>query len=141
MTAKAKRINSRQKGARGEREFRDLLRAEGYSARRGQQFSGANGDPDVVCPCLPWAHWEVKCVERYDLPAWLQQAKDDAAKTGRVPIVAHTRNWEGWNISMPWEYFVELLRGDHLDDDYRGKTSPETKPEPPVGEIPPSARY
>lgn len=112
-------VNSRAKGARGEREFRDLLRDAGYSARRGQQFSGNNGDPDVVCGSLPWAHWEVKCVERLNLGNAIAQAKHDAAKRGTVPIVAHTRKFQGWNITLPWEDFTEILRGDHLDDGYR----------------------
>ena len=43
------KINSRQKGARGERQWRDELRANGYVARRGQQFSGSADSPDVVC--------------------------------------------------------------------------------------------
>lgn len=49
---------SRDKGARGEREFRDLLREHGFEARRGQQFAGGNDSPDVVTdlPC----HVEVK---------------------------------------------------------------------------------
>ena len=40
--------NSRAKGARGERELANLLKEYGYECRRGQQFSGANGDADVV---------------------------------------------------------------------------------------------
>jgi hypothetical protein len=34
-------MNSREKGKRGERAWRDELRAAGYDARRGQQFSGS----------------------------------------------------------------------------------------------------
>ncbi len=48
------RVNSRQKGARGERQWRDELRAHGFQARRGQQFSGPPESPDVVCDSLPW---------------------------------------------------------------------------------------
>lgn len=40
--------NSRQKGARGERELARILREYGYDCRRGQQYCGANGDADVV---------------------------------------------------------------------------------------------
>ena len=42
-------INSRAKGARGERMWRDQLRAEGYTAKRGQQHAGGQDSPDVVC--------------------------------------------------------------------------------------------
>lgn len=47
-------MNSRNKGAAGERELAGKLRDYGYDARRGQQYSGANGDADVVG--LPGIH-------------------------------------------------------------------------------------
>ena len=47
-------MNSRNKGAAGEREVAGILRGYGYKARRGQQYSGANGDADVVG--LPGIH-------------------------------------------------------------------------------------
>lgn len=43
-------MNSRTKGAVGEREVASMLRGYGYKARRGQQYSGANGDADVGWP-------------------------------------------------------------------------------------------
>lgn len=49
-------MNSRAKGAGGERELAKKLREYGYDCRRGQQFSGANGDADVVG--LPGIHIE-----------------------------------------------------------------------------------
>ena len=67
-------MNSRAKGARGERAFRDLLRAEGYEARRGQQFSGSPDSPDVVCPDLAQYHFEIKCVERLNIEDAMAQA-------------------------------------------------------------------
>lgn len=36
-------MNSRQKGAGGERELSRILREHGYNCRRGQQYCGANG--------------------------------------------------------------------------------------------------
>lgn len=47
-------MNIRAKGARGERQWRDELRSNGYEARRGQQFCGSPESPDVVCEALPW---------------------------------------------------------------------------------------
>jgi len=47
-------MNSREKGKRGERQWRDELRANGYTARRGQQFAGSPDSPDVVCEELDW---------------------------------------------------------------------------------------
>ena len=107
-------MNSRQKGARGEREWRDQLREAGYNAHRGQQFSGANGDPDVVCDDLPWIHFEVKRCKQLRLTEAMEQAKRDAK--GKVPVVAHKRDREDWMVTLPAEEFWPLLRGDHLDE-------------------------
>jgi hypothetical protein len=103
-------MNSRQKGKRGERQWRDELRAAGYDARRGQQFSGSPDSPDVVCDSLPWAHFEVKCVERLNIEVAMDQARRDAG--AKVPFVAHKRNHCRWLVTMDAEDFFRLLRGD-----------------------------
>ena len=69
-------MNSRDKGARGERELANYLRSFGFDARRGQQYSGANGDADVEG--LPGIHIECKRVEKLDINSWLRQADDDS---------------------------------------------------------------
>ena len=48
-----KKINSRQKGARGERELAAVFTTAGFPARRGQQFSGSPDSPDIVVEGLP----------------------------------------------------------------------------------------
>jgi len=103
-------MNSREKGKRGERQWRDELRANGYAARRGQQFSGSPDSPDVICDGLPWAHFEVKVVERLDIYAAMDQARRDCG--GRVPLVAHRRNYWPWLVSMDAERFYRLLGVD-----------------------------
>ena len=60
-------MNSRRKGKEGELELAKKLREYGYGCRRGQQYSGANGDADVIG--LPGIHIECKRVERLDLLA------------------------------------------------------------------------
>ena len=40
-------INSKQKGAKGERELANKLKDYGYNTRRGQQYNGLEGE-DVV---------------------------------------------------------------------------------------------
>ncbi len=102
-------INSRQKGARGEREWRDQLRNEGFDARRGQQFSGGAESPDVICDSLPGIHWEVKRVERGNPYDWMQQAKRDAGDS-KIPVVAHKRNGEDWLCILRAEDFFQLIR-------------------------------
>jgi len=102
-------INSRQKGARGEREWRDQLRNEGFDARRGQQFSGGADSPDVICDSLPGIHWEVKRVERGNPYDWMQQAKRDAGDS-KMPVVAHKRNGEDWLCVISANDFFQLIR-------------------------------
>ena len=103
------RINSRQKGARGERQWRDELRANGYEARRGQQFSGSPDSPDVVCPALPWAHFEVKAVEQLDIEAAMAQARRDSA--GKIPVVAHRRNFSPWLVTLEADWLFDAATG------------------------------
>lgn len=101
-------MNSRQKGCRGEREWRDQLREAGFEARRGQQFSGGSDSPDVVCPCLPSIHFEVKRVEAGNPYVWMRQAIRDAEE--KVPVVAHKRNHSEWLCIMRAEDFLALVR-------------------------------
>jgi Holliday junction resolvase len=102
-------MNSRQKGKRGERAWRDELRANGYEARRGQQFSGSPNSPDVVCDTLAWIHFEVKAVERLNIEDAMEQARRDG--TGKTPVVAHRRSHRRWLVTMEAETFFEFLRG------------------------------
>ena len=102
------KINSRAKGCRGEREWRDQLRAEGYEARRGQQFSGGTDSPDVICGDLPGLHFEVKRTEGGNPYHWIDQAARDAGS--KMPIVAHKRNGKDWLVMMPAQVFFQLLR-------------------------------
>ncbi len=102
-------MNSREKGKRGERQWRDELRANGYVARRGQQLAGSPDSPDVVCEDLPWIHFEVKVVERLNVQEAMDQAIRD--RGGKVPIVAHKRGFRQWLVTMEADTFFEFLRG------------------------------
>ena len=114
-------MNSREKGKRGERQWRDELRANGYAARRGQQFSGSPDSPDVICDALPWAHFEVKLAERLDIYGAMEQARRDcgvrSAECGvqKVPVVAHRRSFRQWLVTMEAGTFFRLLRGDFAE--------------------------
>ena len=103
-------MNSREKGKRGERQWRDELRAQGYAARRGQQFSGSPDSPDVICDALPWAHFEVKLVEQLDIYGAMDQARRDSG--GRAALVAHRRNYWPWLVTMDEERFYRLAQVD-----------------------------
>ena len=101
------KINSRDKGARGERELSSKLKEYGYQARRGQQFSGANGDADVVG--LPGIHIECKRVERLNLYDAMAQAKSDA-RDGEVPTVFHRKDRCEWLVTMRLDDWMKLYK-------------------------------
>jgi hypothetical protein len=72
-------MNSRSKGCRGERAWRDWLREQGYlKAYRGAQFCGLRSNADVVCPETPLIHYEVKRGERLDVYAAKAEAEGRA---------------------------------------------------------------
>ena len=100
-------INSRQKGAKGERELASILKGYGYPCRRGQQYCGANGDADVVG--LPEIHIECKRVERLNLYEAVDQSKRDAKKE-ELPAVFHRKNHCEWLVTMPLEDWMKLYK-------------------------------
>ena len=91
-------MNSRTKGKNGELELARLLRNQGWmDARRGQQYSGINGDADIVG--VQGIHIECKrCENVYD-EKWLKQAETDARK-GEIPVVIYRRNHEEWKVML-----------------------------------------
>ena len=99
-------MNSKDKGARGERELASKLREYGYDTRRGQQFCGANGDADAVG--LPGIHIECKRTERFNLYDALDQAKRDCHKN--TPVVMHRKNNCEWVVVMRLEDFIEMYK-------------------------------
>ena len=95
MTTK-KRKNSRDKGARGERELAaELQRLFGVDARRGVQYHGGADSPDVVSD-FGGIHFEVKRAERISLYPAMKQAINDAG--GKIPVVCHRQNREEWLV-------------------------------------------
>lgn len=99
--------NGCRKGKVGEREWRDVLIAHGYEARRGQQFSGSKDSPDVVHN-IRWIHFEVKRVESLNIHEAIKQAREDSGH--KLPIVAHRRNKGRWMVTMDSESFFIMLR-------------------------------
>lgn len=109
-------INSREKGKRAERALAKKLREYGFSeCRRGQQFSGANGDADVVG--LLNIHIEAKHVERLNIWDAIAQAKHDA-RIGEMPVVFHKKNNTEWLVTMPLENWITLYRAYYYGEIY-----------------------
>ena len=99
-------VNSRQKGARAERELAKLLtKLCGVSCRRGQQYSGLHGDADVVG--LPLIHIECKAVEKLNLRDAMEQSERDA-RDGEIPIVIHKKNRKPWLVTMNLEEWAMI---------------------------------
>lgn len=100
-------VNSRSKGKRGELELARELKHHGYACRRGQQFSGASGDADVIG--LPGIHIECKRVERLNLQDAMAQAKHDCRER-TFPTVFHRKNNARWLVTMELDDWIELYR-------------------------------
>lgn len=102
------KINSRDKGARGERLFAVLLREHGYEAERGCQHAGGKDSPDVKTN-MRGVHWEVKFVEKLNLHSAMEQSKRDAGD-GEMPLVAHKRSREEWLVTMEFKDWIKLFK-------------------------------
>lgn len=101
-------VNSRQKGARFERDLANLLKAHGFEdSRRGQQYCGANGDADVVG--IPNVHIEAKAVESLNIHNAMQQSIRDS-KEGETPVVIHKKNRKPILVTMLFDDWIELYK-------------------------------
>lgn len=98
-------MNSRDKGARFERQIANVLKERGYEARRGQQYCGTNGDADVIG--LPGVHIECKAVERLNVSAAYAQSQRDA-RDGEVPVVVHKKSREPIMITLLLDDFLDI---------------------------------
>nr|DAI30570.1 MAG TPA: HOLLIDAY JUNCTION RESOLVASE HOMOLOGOUS RECOMBINATION [Caudoviricetes sp.] len=105
-------MNSRQKGAAGERELAKALRSHGFETRRGQQYCGSNGDADVVG--LPGVHIECKRVERLNLEDAMAQSRADA-RPGEIPVVMHRKNNCKWLVTLSLDDFMTLYKETDYD--------------------------
>lgn len=108
------KINSRQKGARGERLLAKKLNEYGYECRRGQQYSGLQGDADVIG--LPHIHIECKVVEKLNILDAVEQSKRDA-RDGEIPVVMHKRNYTEWLCTLRLDDFMELYQAFEQNKD------------------------
>jgi Holliday junction resolvase len=102
-------INSKRKGALGERQWRDKLREEGFDARRGQQYHGGADSPDVICDSMPKLHFEVKYTERLQIYDAVSQAIHDAGD-GKMPVVVHRKNNCEWLVLMRADDWFKIVK-------------------------------
>ena len=103
-------INSKQKGARYEREIASKLRDLGYdNARRTAQFCGNTGDASDVVG-LNGIHIECKHCEQFRIYDWMAQAIHDSAKSGNLPAVFSRKNNADTLVTMKLEDWIQLYR-------------------------------
>lgn len=102
------KINSRDKGARAEREFAKLLREYGYEAERGCQHSGGKDSPDVKSN-MDGIHWELKRTERLRLHEALEQSQRDAGED-EMAVVGYRRNHGEWLVIQPFSDWIRLFQ-------------------------------
>ena len=104
-------VNSKQKGARFERELAGMFREYGYEARRTAQYCGNTGDASDVVG-LPGIHVEAKHQETMRLYEWMSQAKRDAEAGGKgnLPAVFHKKNYAEILVTMRLEDWFCLYR-------------------------------
>jgi hypothetical protein len=112
---------SRDKGKRGERMFRDVLRDEGFAADRGLQFRGGPNSPDVTWDGPP-IHWEVKFGMSPRLMSALQQADRDRGED-KMPAAACKKDGDPWTITLYAKDFFRLLREDYPSEAVPTETS------------------
>lgn len=106
----AKKIDSRQKGARFERLLASVFRSQGYNdARRTAQYCGNTGEASDVVG-LPHIHVEAKHCEQMRLYEWMAQAKRDASGTGKLPAVFHKKNNAEILVTMELEDWFHIYR-------------------------------
>lgn len=109
-------MNSKQKGKCGELELASILRSYGYAeCRRGQQYSGANGDADVIG--LPGIHIEVKRREKLNIYEAIAQAIKDA-KNRFLPAVFHRKNDCEWLVTMRLDDWIRLYKKYEAGGDF-----------------------
>lgn len=93
---------SRNKGKRGERmACEELSRLFGWRCRRTQQFSGKSGDAaDIVCEETPSIFYEIKRVNKLNVPRAMATAANQAGR--RVPVLLHRpdRCAAGWMLTI-----------------------------------------
>jgi len=116
------KINSRRKGANGERELAKTLRLlfPASEIRRGQQYSGGPESPDVTG--LAGLHLECKRGERLNLHKVMAKLVTES-KDDETPLLCHRTNGQPWLATFQLadiRAFVHAIERNSLfgDGDY-----------------------
>lgn len=111
-------INSKRKGANGEREVAHICQQHGFpNAHRTAQFRGNTGDAGDV-EGLPKIHIEVKLREHLNIYEAIEQAIRDSGANGNgnLPTVFHRRNGKPWLVTMLVDDWFKLYKKWQQED-------------------------
>lgn len=118
-------INSKKKGAAGEREFANYCKRKGFDVRRTAQYNGKELDSKADVIGIPGIHIEVKRVEKLNIHDAVKQAVRDSKAANEIPIVAHRKNNTDWLITMTADDWFKLWYGIDEEENKSGKSSEE----------------
>jgi Holliday junction resolvase len=102
-------INSKRKGAAGEREFSNYCKSKGFDTRRTAQYNGKEQGSLADVIGIDGIHIEVKRVEHLNIHDAVKQAKRDNLNHNDIPIVAHRKNNTKWLITMEADDWFTLF--------------------------------
>jgi hypothetical protein len=104
-------VNSRAKGARGEREFISRFLVP-FWPEASRNYDQSHEDKRDVAR-VAGVHFQIKRTERLELWAAIRQAETEAIGAD-VPVVAFRRNRSGWYVVLDAGTFVATLARDGL---------------------------
>lgn len=102
------KAGSRRKGAAGELEVIEVLRAHGWPLAHRNFDSGSAGGGDIARGPAG-VHLECKRTERAEIWQWIAQALRDTQATTDIPVVAFRRSHAGWWACLPLDELLSLL--------------------------------
>lgn len=111
------KINSKQKGKRGELYVVNAFKEEGFNkVHRTAQFKGNTGQAGDI-EGLDYIHAEVKFVENLNISRAMEQAERDCSASNRdaVPVVFHKKTREPLRVTMNFDFFIELYKSYYND--------------------------
>lgn len=92
-------INSRRKGKTGELEAAQVLRDWfGWTTARSQQHCGTADSADLRVDQTPSLWWEIKRVERLNVPKTMRVAAGQCGR--RIPVLMHRPSRSDWLVTI-----------------------------------------
>lgn len=110
------KINSKNKGKRGELYVVSRFKENGFACRRTSQYCGKTGDAQDI-EGIDYIHVEVKFVENLNISKAMEQAVRDSLKSDRnaFPTVFHKKSREDLMVTMRFYDWIELYDSYYSD--------------------------